>query len=438
MALWAKAFAAPIAKQHFGRHGCILRASRTDKLANVQKLSDRVAVDASVVPKFLRGSLYAILLIAGLLSVPRLGVYGPLPTTTLLDAWIILFVIGCVLRGKILTTGLLLVLSAFLLSRVIPVIATLSPLEDFFQAYRWILYLAAFAVAVGRQWAPIRPMIMLMWALLIMAFVKAALTQVFIGSGARPGLLLENNFELALFCGTVAVLYRHMDRSRLWAIALLGALTVLSGSRSGAVAFLIVALYALIQARSTNVFNRFLLVCLAPILVLIPLWIFGERASPNGKIDRLNFLDVFLQETKGWDIGTWLIGTTPITPLSDAACARLSYYNVLFSSVGDGSCYSVILHAFVLRVVFDAGLLGLFFAFGVTWYVLRRAGVQFTLAACLILIAFANSLSVSGLNNPYVAFPILLAILTAAGVPSEPAQTPKPPDSRQLRVSARR
>jgi hypothetical protein len=366
-----------------------------------------------LVPKFLRASLYAIMLVAAIVSVPFLGAYGPLPTTVLLDAWIVVFVLTMFLSRRLVAPLIFLCLSAYGLTRLVPALAIQAPLEDFFQAYRWLLYLVAFTFALGKMWTPVRLLVKVTWCLLILALVKAAATFVALGPGERPGLLLENNFELALFAGLVAILYRdHLGRSRVAAVVALGALTFLSGSRSGAIAFLILALYAVTQSKVKNLFVQYLMGLGIIALSLFPIAIFAERASQSASIDRLNFLNVFLADTEAWSPMTWLFGTVPITPLSPGACDDLSYYERLFSSTGDGSCYSVILHAFVMRVVYDAGIVGLLIAFGITWYVMRRAGIRFTLSATLLLIALTNSMSVSGLNNPYVALPILLALLT--------------------------
>jgi len=363
---------------------------------------------------FLRRGLIAALLIAGAVSVPRLGEFGPVPTTAILDVWIVLFLSASISRGRIHAPGLLILLVVFLFTRVVLGLANLAPVEDFLQAYRWVLYLIALTAALGRDWGPIRPVLHLTWALLAMAAAKGALTYIVLGPGERPGLLLENNFELALFCGLVAVLYKHMSpRARFITVFLLAGVTILAASRSGAVAFLLLVIYALTQSRSKNLFLRYVLAWAAPIAVLVPLWIFAERQRGVAGIDRLNFLDVFLFETRDWDTLTWLWGTAPITPLSAQGCLELSYYQLLFSSTGDGSCYSVILHAFVLRVLFDAGIFGLLLAYGTAWYCLNKAGNPPLLSTTLVLIAFTNGLSVSGLNNPYVFLPLLLAVVTA-------------------------
>ncbi|WZO53154.1 hypothetical protein MRBLWH7_002009 [Microbacterium sp. LWH7-1.2] len=332
--------------------------------------------------------------------------------TTILDTWIILFVVASVIRGRTAMWGLFLLLIAYLMTRILPAVYTDAPLEDFAQAYRWLLYLIAFSVAVGREWGPVQPLVRLMWFLLTMSLLKGAVTYVVV-PGDRPGLMLENNFELPMFAGLVAVLYPHIGRRRWLAVVLLGGATLLSGSRSGSLAFAVLAVYALSQVPMKNIAIRYFTLIAVPIMLAIPLWIFSERAANSTQLDRLNFLEVFLAETSQWGPVEWMFGTTPITPLSAGACFRLSYYQSLFSSEGDGSCYSVILHAFLMRVVFDAGILGASIAFGVAWFTMRRASVRASLALTLIGIAISNSVSVSGLNNPYVAFPILLAILVA-------------------------
>lgn len=390
------------------------------------------AVNRQVVPKLLRSALYAILGVAAVLSVPFLGEWGPVPSTALLDVWVLAFVFICVVRGRIEATVTLGFLAAYFLTRIIPALYTGAPLEDFFQAYRWILYLAAFALAVGREWGPNRGLISLMWLLLGLAFVKYALTFVLYGSGSRPGLLLENNFEIALFCGLIVVLFRHLGRWRLGAVLLMGAIAMLAGSRSGAIAFVVLVVFAVSQAKRTNLFVNYLMTLAIALPVFAAAWTFQRRAIAGQTPDRQRFANIFLAETANWDVPTWLIGTVPITPLSSGACFQLRYYQLLFSTERNGECYAVILHSFVLRVLYDAGIIGMLIAFGVTWLMMRRAKVQRATSAALILIAATNSLSVSGLNNPYVALPILLAITT---VPMSASAEP-PPEVR-LR-SARR
>lgn len=369
--------------------------------------------DRQMVPGWLQVLLYAFIFVGAISSLPMIGQFSPLPVTELLDAWLILLLLAMLLRGRLQHNLLFLILVGFLLTRIVGAIVVHPPLQDFLQAYRWVLYLIVFVVASGKTWRGAAGLLRLTWGLLILATIKSSITLYVLGRGQRPGLLLENNFELALFSGLVMVTFRWLGRGRWLAVALLGVLTVLDESRSGAVAFVLVAVYAGSQEKKASLFVRYLISLLIPAFGLVALLIFQARLQASSSIDRLNFLRVFLENTADWTPVQWIFGTAPITPLDQVSCAQLSYYQSLFSSRGDGSCYSVILHAFNLRVVYDAGLLGLSLTLIVAWFALRRSGNDLALSLALIAIAFTNGLSVSGLNNPYVALPILLAILTA-------------------------
>lgn len=400
----------------------------------------RFVLDRQQLPPLMRNGLYVALVGLALIALPYLGrSYGPISATVVLDAWVVVFVLWCLFRGKTRAYLLLFALLGYLLTRVVPAMAIGAPLEDFLQAYRWVLYLIAIALALGRTWGPIDGLVRVTWALVIAATMKSLATYVLLGPGERPGLLLENNFEIALFCGLAAVLYAHLGRKRGWMIVTLGLLTALSGSRSGAVVFVVLALYAVSQLRSNNLLTRYVLALGAVALLVFPIAVFTERSEGTVyRIDRLNFLDVFITETRGWSPLTWLFGTTPITPLSPGSCSALSAYPLLFSSTGDGSCYVVILHAFLLRVVFDAGLIGLALSIVVPWVVMRRAGVTRLLTATLTVIAIANGASVSGLNNPYVALPIIVAIMTAAATTKRPPASPgEEAEGRDLETAGR-
>ncbi|MDZ5077458.1 hypothetical protein [Nesterenkonia sp. HG001] len=361
----------------------------------------------------LQRSLHWGLILCAAISVLFVGEFSPLPMTMLLDLWIIVFIVAVVRRGRLATLLPLSILAIYTYTRIMGVWATGAAWEDFFQAYRWLLYLVALAVAVGQRWTRPGGLTTLTWWLISLATAKAAVTWVMYGSGERPGLFLENNFELALFSGLTAVVHRGSPRSRLWLLLLLGLLTVLSGSRSGAVAYVLCVLYAMLSTETRDVFLRLASVAVPAVVAVIPLVIFRERADESEVIDRVRFLDFFLRETQHWGPLNWLVGTPPLTPLNPATCEELAYYDVLYSAQGDGTCYSVILHAFVLRLMFDAGILGAVLVLVLPWIFLRRAGVSALLTLTLMAIALTNSLSVSGFNNPYVALPFLLAILTA-------------------------
>jgi len=394
--------------------------------------------DPQVVPRLLRLALYTGLITAGLASFASIGRPGLVPATTLLDAWIVAYMSACLVRGRIRTTAPLVLLTAYFLTRITPALLNDTPLPDFLQAYRWVLYLAALLLAVGRTWGGDTPLRKFAFILIGLALVKAIVTLAALGPGERPGLLIENNFEIALFAGLACIIYpRLTSRDRLMIVGMLGLLMVLSGSRSGAIAYAVLVAFAITQLPTTRATKSVLTIYALPFVALVPVLIFVERArSSTMRIDRLNFLDTFIRETSSWSPLQWLVGTEPLTPLTSDSCGSLAYYQTLFSSAGDGSCYSVILHAFAMRVVFDAGIIGLVLAFGLAWYAMRKGGVATPVALCLLGIAASNSLSVSGLNNPYVILPILAAILISPATYGRESDDDSAPTRRRSSVQA--
>jgi hypothetical protein len=370
------------------------------------------------IPKLLRYGIYVIFVAGASLSVPNIGSaqYSLLPVGNLLDLWICILAITLVIRGQTVGSGMVLFICGYAITRIIPAVASETALSDFITAYKWLLYALVFCLAVGRKWGDLRGLFRLTRILFAMALAKTLVTLAVFGGDTRSGLLTENNFEIALFVGLVIALYAHMSpRDRFASVATVGILTALSGSRSGVIALVILALYVVVQARKMNLFGRYILGLGIAVVGWFAWSVFASRLEVGGTIDRLFFLDVFWRETSAWSPIQWLFGTLPLTPLSSTGCGQLSYYRFLFSSSGDGSCYSVIFHAFTMRVIFDAGIFGLIVALAAATYGLLRGRVARSTTFALLAVAFTNGLSVSGLNNAYVALPILIAILTAPG-----------------------
>ena len=81
---------------------------------------------------------------------------------------------------------------------------------------------------------------------------------------------------------------------------------------------------------------------------------------------------------------------------------------LIYSYSGDGTCYSVILHSFLLRVIYDHGLLGFMFLMGVVAIYLNKFSLKAKI--CILLIIISTALSVSSLNNVYVALALIMYI----------------------------
>lgn len=360
----------------------------------------------------------------GILGLPAVGAYNLLPATVVLDVVFLLSALLMIAWLSPKAIGLVLIVALTLACRFLIVsLDATAPLQDAVQAHKWLFYLGALAFFVGRSAGKPALYVRTVQVLIWLTLAKYLLSIALLGFGSRPGLLTENNYELAMLSALLAVVFTRLSRGRYLYLAALAAIVVLSGSRSASVAFLVVVVYAICVAPPRSMLVRYLALLGLISVSVVPLLVFSARNTILDQLDRVNFLNVFLAETAVWSPLNWLLGTWPLTELSTSACSSLSYYQLLFSE--NGSCYSVILHAFLLRVVFDFGVVGLVFAFAALFLLMKWARVRTALAIALSGVALANSASVSGLNTVYVVLPIAVAMLLA----SAPGGFQPPPTS---------
>lgn len=137
--------------------------------------------------------------------------------------------------------------------------------------------------------------------------------------------------------------------------------------------------------------------------------------SQLNSVDRIKFLHMFMQSTEHWHWWNYLAGTKPMTPLSPESCQALSYWKTLFSYENDGLCYSVILHSYLLRGIYDHGLLGLFFLNFFLAYGLWKSGYRKIDILCVIGVMMLSSLSVSAYNSFFYALAMAVYFVTPGG-----------------------
>jgi hypothetical protein len=348
------------------------------------------------------------LAVTGVLAVDR---FNLLPAT---EVFLAAFFVVVALSAKWLSTrnaGLVCVLALILVTRFAVILdGQNTPLQDALRAHMWLLYLIGLCLLSSTRLAHPNLVVPVTKILLTLALVKYSIAVFQFGGDERPGIFTENNFELSLLSGMLAVTFDKMGGRRYLYLAALGVTTLLSDSRSGAIEFVIVMSYVIWADRRLLPLARYLLTLFGLAALFIPISVFRERFSSGSSIDRVKFIKVFFSESASWTPVQWLFGTRPLTPLSSSGCSSLSYYEQLFST--NGQCYSVVMHMFLLRVVYDFGLVGLILAISLFYRIMRRAGVARALALTLTVVAVSNSASVSGLNNVYVVWPAMMAILT--------------------------
>jgi len=291
---------------------------------------------------------------------------------------------------------------------------------DFAQAYKFVWYLALlppFAWANGAMRpADFRRLLNAALTMFLLVYTIKRLAGI-----DRPTLIGENNFELVF----LALIYysAHVAGCKLSAIQTLALLVVvvLSGSRSAAIAIaLAIALTYDFKTRNpAKLIGGLIAGALGFALAVL---IFESRSHGGiESIDRFRFLMMFSESVSGWGVFDYLLGADRLTQLPPHVCSSLSYYASLFSYEDNGTCYSVILHSFNLRIIHDHGIL---IAILASLYLLRLTRTATLVQRlCLLGIIFINGLSVSALNNVYVALGIAFFCLAASVAQREQPQT---------------
>ncbi|WP_344605306.1 hypothetical protein [Sporichthya brevicatena] len=288
-----------------------------------------------------------------------------------------------------------------------------APATEFIRAYKAYFFLLFLAFFVGRRCFSREGLARTVKILLGLTLLKYI--AVVAAGGDRPGIWTENNFELLTLIGLTYIAFPALGQySGAW-VAALSLITILSESRSGVVelAILLVALY--LKPRSPR-FPLYLgaLGC----ALFAATEIFAQRAGQGGlaSVDRFRFFQFFQRETSHWGIQEWLFGAPPLTPLSDASCKALSSYDSLVSlQGGDEVCYSVILHMYSLRAIFDQGLLGTAFLAVMLWYLAATSCVARKDRLVIFALALANSFSVSSVNSEFGVLPLMVLIALQVG-----------------------
>lgn len=282
---------------------------------------------------------------------------------------------------------------------------------DFVLAFKSIYYVILLCAFCGKDIFRPKDVAALHRFLLFVFLVVYAVKRFGLGHD-RPIVLIENNFELIFLSLVFYANYIATGRLNFADILALIAIVALSGSRSSAVAAVIVLVFCI---NPTKLRGRDIIAIVGVAAVgLAAAYVFMARTATGlAGIDRLRFLNYFFESTDHWNFWDFLVGAPRLTPLSDTACRALAFYENLFSYSGDGTCYSVILHSFNLRVIYDHGLLGAAFLYAAVWIVLGRQSLRVKL--CVALVLFATGMSVSALNNVYAVAPIaILAALATA------------------------
>ncbi len=277
---------------------------------------------------------------------------------------------------------------------------------DFLLSYKAFVYFLIIFFSLNKEMGTKKGFLYFYYMLLAFFFLKYTLS-VGLSLNIRPVVYRENNFEL-LF--VVLLFYlRHILVGRVKGVEwfIMTAILLLSLSRSAIPLYLIVTCAIIFERLSI----KKIIIFMPFIFVLVFSFILILLNRPGGgleNIDRLVFLQVYMSEIQNMSLMNFLFGVERISPLSPESCQRLGFYKELFSYNNDGTCYSVILHSFVLRALYDHGFIMFIIILYVTYYLLRRARYSFRESFVVVLVVCLNGLSVSSFNSYF--FPLIMII----------------------------
>lgn len=228
----------------------------------------------------------------------------------------------------------------------------------------------------------------------------------------RPRLFMENNFELLFLSILLVGSIWKSKKVDILNLLMFSFIAISSGSRSGIAIFFFILFVCFfkkeyIKAKYIWIYVLvFLGVSFASTIIL-------DRMPKGGfqNIDRFWFLLYFFDEIENWSLWNYIFGSPIITALSTETCKGLSYYSELYSYKGDGSCYSVIFHSFILRIIFDHGFLGLFFLFYLIKRILVLSGFSKRYVIAMLGVLFLNSISISSLNSVFSIFGLMIVLM---------------------------
>lgn len=354
----------------------------------------------------LSGTVYfgmtGVFLIGGLVNF---GDFGWL--TPLLEPFIVILALLSLASARVPTSkiflgmGLLLYIIAGI---VLAVVIRKANFLDFFQAYKSFWYLLLLIPISGSAFLTQQDIVRLNRFFLCLFLAIYSVKKFALGID-RPIVLTENNFELLLVCILFYQACLVRDTINIGEMITLGVIVFISGSRSSALCFAIIIAFLLIRGAP----RRRDLFAIGGLLgaVVMGAVLFQLRSGTGAveDIDRVRFFFIFKEAIESWNFWQYLVGEPRVTALPQWACNQLSAYRGLFSYRGDGTCYSVILHSFDMRVIYDHGLVGLAFIIGALWKILDNVSPKVRL--CMVVLLLVNGLSVSAINNVYFALSLV-------------------------------
>lgn len=353
---------------------------------------------------------YIFMFVLGLLIVGSFITfkqYNVLPVNLILDVLILsILIINSNKINNEMFYIFLSILSFIIFSFIYNVFYINTNVMDYFIANKSIFYLAVFCLFVGKNIFNVDFLYSFFKFILIVFLIKYILWLLF-GPFNRPGVFFENNFELPLLLLIYLTLINYEVKVDLKYVAVMFFVFLLSGSLSGFLS--LAAMFLILNLSKVDKYIILKIISLSIILLFL-MFVINSRVTNIEALDRFVFLQELIYNIKSENLINLLIGNIGLHPLKQDTCNMLSFYSSLFSHNNDGTCYSVILHSYILRIIYDHGFLGLITIFSILLVILNRASISVKVILSVMAVIAINSLSVSGVSNTFIAVGVILLI----------------------------
>lgn len=286
-------------------------------------------------------------------------------------------------------------------------------LYEYLRSFRVFFYLISFILAVNyvicTRHKPVDVNEAGFVKFIVLLFLAVYLVKALVLGVARPWLFSENNFEMAMVMILIAItVYYNESRSNHVFYLISGAgVAIISFSKSA-----ILEAAALIgrQLKFKTMSSVIFAVIGGFAVIATVLYVFSQRLGDDSieEVDRFLFLTVFWQEYSMDGLFSMLFGYAPASNLTNTSCMILGFWvDSMFSSLN--YCNSVIFHSFIMRLVYDFGLITSI-AFVSAWWYLLGLIYGMRLSITLMAILLLSALSVSSFSNGIILFPVFLLI----------------------------
>jgi hypothetical protein len=264
------------------------------------------------------------------------------------------------------------------------------------------------------------------WSAWLFMLVWYIYEWMFISATVRPDLFVENNFEVPIVISLYVICFRSFGHDIIKPTIALVALVVISGSLSSLIIMLAVTGILFFNVR----YIKYILFALPFIAFILPDYLRGLIEArifyktggifDLSAIDRFQFYLAFSEVVI--ERGLAILPSVIIYPLPVDICQTFAFYEQLIADPSANHCYSVVLHAGLLRMILDYGVMITILYFCAIYLIVRRY-LSISESLSIVAIYFLSSLSISGV---YSGVCMLSIFLLATGPEFEYSKSRRP------------